>query len=238
MTSGDLLFKELLIVSERILSPLGIWPTASNSWISLFNVVTRIMYSILVLIKNYYNPEKESIENAFTLGNGGLITVMYFIVLLMKKEKCIKFFNSIKSERKLQYSDEEKRIQHAVGREYQKISTAFMYMLPIAIFIKFIQPLMEYLYIKLFKLERSFELPPSMGIPVEIVGEYPTYILESMIRAQMLITLMGVCSVYILSTLFICMQFQCLAINLKSVNDESKLVGLIKEHVEILKLVI
>jgi 7tm Odorant receptor len=237
MTSEDLLFKELLIISEKILSPLGIWPTAYNSWISLFNILILTSYSVLVLIKNSLNPERESIENAFTLANGGLITVIYFIILLQEKDKCLEFFNFIKWDRKLYHSNEEKRIQHAVGREYQKISTAFFYILPTAIFIKFIQPLMEYLYIKLFKIERSFELPPSMGIPVEIVGEYPTYILESIIRAQMLITLMGVCSVYILSTLFICMQFQCLAINLKSVNDESKLVGLIKEHEEILRLV-
>lgn len=75
-----------------------------------------------------------------------------------------------------------------------------------------------------------------MGLPVSIFGEIPIYVLESLIRALMLSTLMGVCIAFILSTLTICTQFNILAKQLENLKtDEGKEVDdLIKEHKRLL----
>lgn len=75
-----------------------------------------------------------------------------------------------------------------------------------------------------------------MGLPVEIFGEIPTYVIESFIRALMLSTLMGVCIAFILSTLTICTQFYILEQQLKNLKtDEVKVVDeLIKDHKKLL----
>lgn len=76
-----------------------------------------------------------------------------------------------------------------------------------------------------------------MGLSVEILGEIPTYILESLVRAHMLSTLMGVCSAFILSTLTICTQFHILSLRFEQLKtDDVKIVnGLIKEHKKLLE---
>lgn len=76
-----------------------------------------------------------------------------------------------------------------------------------------------------------------MGLPVEMLGEIPTYILESFVRAHMLSTLMGVCSAFILSTLTICTQFNLLALKFEQLKTEDEKIvnGLIKEHKKLLE---
>lgn len=76
-----------------------------------------------------------------------------------------------------------------------------------------------------------------MGLPVELFGEIPTYILESFIRALMLSTLMGVCIAFILSTLTICNQFNILEQQFENLNtsEEKHVNDLIKEHKRLLK---
>jgi hypothetical protein len=71
-----------------------------------------------------------------------------------------------------------------------------------------------------------------MGLPVEIFGEIPIYVLESLVRALMLSALMGICSAFILSSLTICTQFNILAKQLENLKtDNVKAVNdLIKEH--------
>jgi hypothetical protein len=232
------LFENLLKKSEKYLTPCGIWPTENNSWITLFNIVVLFVYSIMVLIKNLLDPERESIENAFTLANGGLITVVYFVTIFIKREKVKELFAYIKSEKQAPATRVEKEATIAVGREYYKISTAFLVILPASVFVRFIQPPIEYFYIQFFRIDKSFSLPASMGIPTFLIGELPTYIVESLVRGLMLITLMGVCSIFILSTLTICNQFNILAIKLEHMQtDDSKEIDkLIAEHRDLLKI--
>lgn len=78
MNSQVHLFHDLLIKTEKYLAPIGIWPNSKNSWITIFNTVILFGYSILVLIKNLHNPEKESVENAITLANGGEFVFFFF----------------------------------------------------------------------------------------------------------------------------------------------------------------
>lgn len=76
-----------------------------------------------------------------------------------------------------------------------------------------------------------------MGLPVEIFGEIPIYIVESFIRALMLCTLMGVCSAFILSTLTICTQFNILSSKFERlhIDKSEELDDLIKQHKKLLK---
>ncbi|KAL7039239.1 hypothetical protein ACKWTF_009841 [Chironomus riparius] len=229
------LFHELLKKSEKYLVPIGIWPSPKNSWITLFNIFILFSYSILVLIKNLLNPEGESIENAFTLANGGLITVVYFVTLVFKKQKLIAFFEFIKNHKIILTSDEAKKLMVAGGREYQKISTAFLYILPAAVLVRFLQPPLEYGFNQIFRDDKNFTLPPSMGIPTFVVGEIPTYILESIVRMIMLSTLMGVCAIFIASTLYICTHYNILALDLEMFRDDDATINkLIETHQELL----
>lgn len=145
---AESLFRKLLKRAEKILIPLGVWPSSWNWWVTLFNIVVLFVYSILVLIKNLHNPERESIENAFTLANGGLITVVYFVTMLLKKQKCSELYNFIKTEQKIAKTSQERKIVINVGREFQRISTAFLYFLPSAILVRFLMPSAEYAYVK------------------------------------------------------------------------------------------
>lgn len=146
--STEELFKSLLTRAEKILIPLGVWPSFWNWWVTLFNIIILFSYSILVIIKNLLNPESESIENAFTLANGGLITVVYFVTMLLKREKCVTLYEFIKNEQKFATTTQEKKILINVGKEFQRISTAFLYFLPSAILVRFLMPTAEFAYIK------------------------------------------------------------------------------------------
>lgn len=142
------LFRNLLKRAEKLLVPLGVWPSSWNRWISVLNILILLVYSILVIIKNLLNPEGESIENAFTLANGGLITVVYFITMLLKKDKCAELYAYIKTENQLTLTSEEKKVVIDVGREFNKITTAFLYFLPTAILIRFLLPTAEFTYLQ------------------------------------------------------------------------------------------
>lgn len=235
MNSQVNLFHELLEKSEKYLVPLGIWPSPKNGLITLFNIFILFGYSILVLIKNLLNPEGESIENAFTLANGGLITVAYYVTMVFKKQKLLEFFGFIKSHKKLLATDEAKQLMIAGAREYQKISTAFLYILPVAVLVRFLQPPLEYGFIQLFRNDKNFTLPPAMGIPTFMVGEIPTYIVESLVRMIMLSSLMGVCAIFIVSTLYICTHYNILAFELENFREDEKIINkLIESHQELL----
>lgn len=142
------LFRNLLERAEKLLVPLGVWPSHWNWWITVFNIVSLLVYSVLVLIKNLRNPERESIENAFTLANGGLITVVYFTTMLLKKEKCAELYAYIKSEKQLTLTSDERKVVISVGKEFYKITTAFLYFLPTAILIRFLLPTAKFTYLK------------------------------------------------------------------------------------------
>lgn len=152
---AEALFRKLLTRAEKVLIPLGVWPSSWNWWVTLFNIIVLFVYSILVLIKNLHNPERESIENAFTLANGGLITVVYFVTMLLKKEKCSELYEFIKTEQKIATTSQEKEIVISVGKEFQGISTAFMYFLPSAVLVRFLMPTAEYAYTEVNKFNFS-----------------------------------------------------------------------------------
>lgn len=142
------LFRHLTKSAEKFLKPLGVWPSQHNKWITISNIVILTGYSILVIIKNLKNPERESIENAFTLANGGLITVAYFITILLKKEKCSKLYEYIISDNNYSLTNVEKIVVVNVGKEFQKISRAFIYFLFASISVRFLLPTAEYSYSK------------------------------------------------------------------------------------------
>lgn len=75
-----------------------------------------------------------------------------------------------------------------------------------------------------------------MGIPVEIFGEIPVYVIESLIRVLMVTTLMGVSAGFILCSLTICAHFQILADRFENIkSDDPKIInGLMEEHNELL----
>lgn len=214
------LFEELLEKSKKILVPMGVWPSHNNRWITIANIVILVGYSILVLVKNLLNPEGESIENAFTLGNAGLITVLYFVTMLKKKKEFMNFFELMKTNEKQFSSNEAKRLMIAGGQEYQKISNGFLFLLPAMVLVRFIQPSAQYAYIMLFSDDKTFSLPPPMGVPVFLFGEILTYVIESVIRMVIFSTLIAACLMFIISILYICTQYNILAMQLRSFKDK------------------
>lgn len=239
------LFQELIEKSEKYLIFLGVWPTSTNRWIFLVNFIVLLGHIILVVVKNVLNPERESIENAFTMANGSFMYVVYFITLLYKKDKLLELLEYLKSKKRTLTSEGSKNLMIAGGKEYQKISTVYLYILISAILVRFVQPPLKYVFFQIFLLEKSVALAPPMGVPVFIFGDIATYIIESLIRSIMLATLIGVCSLYILATLYICTQYNILAHELENFNydndevikrmigDHQKILGFTKKLIEI-----
>ena len=236
MASQINLFHDLLDKSEKYLILIGIWPSFNNGCVTILNIILMFGYSIMVLIKNLLNPEKESIENAFALANGGLCTVVYFVTMIIKKERFLDFLEFIKSQRRLFATEDYKNLMIASGKEYKLIVTALLYILPVGIAVRFFQIPIEYGYIKLFQENETFTIPPSMGIPAAVFGEIPTYVLESFVRMAMLSMIIGICTIFILSTLYICTQFNILALEMENFHedDEKVIDKIIQRHQELL----
>lgn len=236
MTSQINLFHDLMDRSEKYLTLIGIWPSINNGCVTIFNIIIMFGYSMMVLVKNLLNPEKESIENAFALANGGLCTVVYFLTMTIKKEKFVDFLEFIKSQKKLFATEDYKKLMIAGGKEYKLIITSLLYILPVGITVRFFQLPIEYGYIKLFQENETFTLPPSMGIPTSIFGEIPTYVLESFVRMMMLSMIIGICTIFILSTLYICTQFNILALEMENFHEDNEkaINRLIERHQELL----
>lgn len=76
-----------------------------------------------------------------------------------------------------------------------------------------------------------------MGLPVEVFGEIPTYLIESFIRAIQLVTIIGICTAFILVTLTVCTQFYFLEVKFRDLKSEDmkKINDLIKEHKKLLR---
>lgn len=153
--STEQLFRVLLVRAEKKLIPIGVWPTPWNWWVTLFNIIILFVYAIFVLIKNLLNPERESIENAFTLVFGGLINFVYFLTFFLKKEKFLELFEFVKNNQKFITTSEERKILINVGKEFQRIVTAFSYFLPSAVLVRFLIPIVEFTYIKVRRQIRS-----------------------------------------------------------------------------------
>lgn len=231
------LFGDLLCKCKKILTFAGIWPSDRYIFVTLFNISVLSIFPFLVIAKSSLEPDAATIENAFTLANGGLIIVPYFLTVLAKKEKLLIFLNFIINDVKRSLEAREKQqLLIQVGKEFDKILKVALFILPIAVSMKFIQPLLEFSYIKVFGQNEKFQLPPTMAIPNDLMGEFVTYIVESMIRSLMLCTLMGTCILFIVTCLHICTQFKILAVefeNLSTDNDE-KVLKCINRHQELL----
>lgn len=148
-----MLSEKLLNSAENFLSPIGVWPNSWNHSVILFNVIVLTLYAVLVNIKNILNPEGESIENAITLSNGGLVMVSYFVILLIKKEKSQEMFNFVKNGNRFAMTIKEMEVIQKIEREFKIISTTFLYFLPPAVLVRFVMPSAEYAYIKVEKLK-------------------------------------------------------------------------------------
>lgn len=228
-------FQDLLLKAEINLVKIGIWPSKRSKFVGAPLAVTLTLFSVMVIIKNILNPNAESIENAFTLANGSLTIVVYWLTFFLKPDSFFEFFNSVKLI-KVMLTEREEKIMVEAGTELQKIWTAFRWILPASILIKFIQPLLEYLFIAIFANDRTFAFPPTMGIPSEILGEFSTYIIESMVRSIMLVFLMGTSFIFILASLYICTQFKILAADFEDFNaNDDSLEKLIRQHDKLLK---
>jgi len=235
MATQENLLYQLIEKSEKYLVPLGIWPSANNTWITIFNIIVLFSFSVIIIFKNALNPESESIENAIALANGSLCTVVYFVTMIVKKDTLVEFLEFIKSHKKVFTNGDYKSLTFACAREYRIIMTALLCILPVGIAVRFLHPPLEYGYVQLFRDDKNFTLPPSMGIPTSVFGDIPTYILESIVRMIMLCTLLGICSIFILSTLYICTQYNILALELENFRDDEKAINkLIERHQELL----
>lgn len=235
MTSQENLLRKLVKKTEEFLVPLGIWPSANNTWIQILNIIVLLNFSVLVLVKSVLNPEGESIENAFTLANGGICTGVYFLTMIVKKNKITKFFQFIKSERTILENNEAKKMIISAGRDYKIISIALLCILTAETLIRFLHPPIEYGYIHIFEDVRNFTLPPAMALPNVIFGDTRTYILESLIRILILSTLTGICAVFIVSTICLCTQLNILGLELRNITEDDEIIkNLIENHQELL----
>ncbi|XP_070498764.1 uncharacterized protein [Chironomus tepperi] len=227
-----------LDIGNHLVEKQGLYLERYHVWDRMENGAssTILSFSIMVLIKNLFNPEKESIENAFALANGGLCTVVYFVTIIIKKQKFVDFLEFLKSQKKFLVNEDYIKLMTAAGREYKLIITALLYILPVGIAVRFFQLPIEYGYIQLFEENQTFIMPPSMGIPTSVFGELPTFVLESLVRTAMLSMIIGICTIFILSTLYICTQFNILATELENVHegDEKVIDKVIERHQELL----
>ena len=235
MVTQENLLYHLIEKSEKYLVPLGIWPSANNTCVIIFNIIVLFSFSVLVLIKSVFNPESESIENAFTLANGGLCTVVYFVTMIVQKDKISEFFKFVKTQNKIFTNYGTKKLMIAAGKEYNIILVGYQVVLPVAVLVRFLYPPLAYGYVQIFQENKNFTLPPAMGLPSYIFGDIPTYILESFVRMIMLFTLLGICNIYILSTLYICTEYNILALELESISEDEEIVDkMIERHQELL----
>jgi hypothetical protein len=239
MKSDVKLFRNLLVFSEKIMTPIGIWPT-DHGWSILMAFVyifLQLFYFVLVTVKNLVNPERESVENAFTLSNGGLMMVVFYMTRLAKRHKFLKLMSYIKVEEVAFERQQEKDQIASVGKEYQVITRCSMLLLATSILMRFLLPIAEFSYMKLTGSDETYELPPSMGIPTFIFGELITHVIETALRCIMLGNLIGICSIFILAILYIETKFLTLALDLEFLEMDDDLVinNLIKEHNEILE---
>jgi hypothetical protein len=235
MAGQENLLYQLIEKSEKCLIPLGIWPDPDNTCIIIFNIIVLFSFSVLVLTKSILNPEGESIENAFTLANGGLCTGIYFVAMIVKKDKIIEFIKFIKTQDKIFTNCGAKALMIAAGKEYYIISIALLCILPAGTLIRFLQPPLAYGYVQFFQEGKNFTLPPAMGLPNFIFGDIRTYILESLIRMLILSNLSGICATFIVSTISVCTQLNMLGLELENISEDEKVIHkMIDRHQELL----
>ncbi|KAG5668319.1 hypothetical protein PVAND_016263 [Polypedilum vanderplanki] len=239
--SEENLFRKLLLLDEKILVPIGIWPT--NDWKftmwNYFHIFIQLGFFILVVFKNLLNPEKGSVENALILANGGLIIVIYCITVLIKKDKFVELIDYMKVKSKSKVRPQERKFLINIGQEFQKIARGSLLVLAAACLLRFILPPIEIFYYELFDNDKIYKIPPAMGFPAYNILSLDilVYIVETFIRLLILAHLVGICSIFILTTLYISYKFFSLALNLEffDQNDVNAVNGFIIEHNKIIR---
>lgn len=229
-------FSDLKVKLKFLLSLICVWPNDKST--RNVKILTAILsvYVLLVFIKNVINPEKESIENAFTLSNGNLIVVVFWMTVLLRRECCTNFFHFILNDANDQNSPFDIKISIEAATEVIRVLKWYAIFLPASTVAKFFLPIFE--YAMNLGTNRTVVYPPAMGVPAEYFGEIPTFIIETSIRTLMLTTLVGACVLYAISSLHICSQFRILAHNIESfpMDDEKGLEVLIQRHQDLLEM--
>ncbi|KAG5669168.1 hypothetical protein PVAND_017063 [Polypedilum vanderplanki] len=240
--SEENLFTNFVIFDEKILVSLGFWPV--NNWKNTIwcyvHIFIQLTFFILVVVKNFSNPEKGSVENALVLSVGGLIMVVYFITLMNKKEKYIELLHYVKLKQKSKLRPQEREFLNKIGHEFRKIAKGSLFVLASAFLIRLFLPPFEIVYIKLFANDRTYKLPPSMGFPVfsSPFANILVYIFETFMRLHILGSVVAICSIFILTTLHISYKYFSLSLNLEfyDKNDDDVINGFIIEHNRINKM--
>lgn len=209
-------YLEVYLSAKKLLVMIGFWPVEKVPSITKFLLSIFIIFTILAIIKNLINFDRGAATDAFTNVNGGLLCLYYFIILITRRDKFQKLFNFVDEDVKRLLNDEEIEPMNNAELELRKILRVAVYIFPLAVIVKFIQPFMTILYIRVFTPGQIFEFPPTMFIPNFLLGNVGTYIIETSFRSIMLICIMGTLIAFMISTLYICSQFSGLCRTLKS----------------------
>lgn len=143
-----MLSKEVLNLIEKLLVPLGLWPSSWNKNITIFNIAVLFIYSIIVFIKNFLNPEAESIESAFALAFGGIYCIVFSVTLFIRKDKVEKLLKFVKTDHKLANTKDEEKIFKDAEEEFKKVFKLYSFLLPSTVVIRILIPLFEFGYNK------------------------------------------------------------------------------------------
>lgn len=228
-------FSDVKVKLNFVLSLICVWPNEN----SLGRVRTLMsilsVYVLMVFIKNVVNPEKESIENAFILSNGNLIVIIFWITTFVRRETSSKFFDFILNDSTHIKSEFDAEVSTQAAKEVIRVCKWYTIVLPAATILRFFLPIFK--LVMNLGTDKKVTYPPAMGVPVEYFGEIPTFIIETSMRLIMLTTLVGVCILYVISSLHICSQFKILANDIENFPmTEKGLEVYITRHQELLEM--
>lgn len=243
MSSDWKKFEEFLNMFDRVFTKMGIWPSRKVQPIRYPIMSIFIIFCILIPIKIFRNLERESIENAVVNGLGCFMAALFMIRLTLSEKSFISVFDFIREDlRKNSGHVTKQKILSESISDIQNIIKFVVYILPLAIFPKFLAPFLEYGYAVLVKNSNSTSLilPPPMAFPQMPFLYYDSliiYILECSVQTIMLCWLMAAAFIFVISSLYIGGQFRVLAVELGdvSVDDVEIFDGYLRRHGEIIR---
>jgi hypothetical protein len=217
-------YGELLVTFERVLTLMGIWPSSKRMPpVRVVIVVILSVFCILLIVKTFTHPERESIENGLALGLGALMMLLLFARITLNEAQFCDVVNFIKNDLKRTPSDAEKEILNNIDGDIQLVLKFVTMVFPMSVILKVIMPFLSYGYAVAVDGEKnaSILLPAAMALPplpLGFYGDLLVYFCECIVRMIMLFWLLGGAILFVVSSLYIGGQFRTLAREFESIS--------------------
>lgn len=153
-------FSELKVKVKFVLTIMCVWPDEnSTTSVKIFGTIISA-FILSVLVKNMINPEKESIENAFTLSNGLLIIIVFWVSSLLHRDCFLNFFHFILNDANIPNSPFDLNTSNEAAKEVIQVLKWFIIFLPAGTVAKFFLPVFD--FVSNLGTNRTVEFPPAM----------------------------------------------------------------------------